>query len=314
MNKNYYKILEVEENATQKDIKASYRKLAKKYHPDTNKENKSYEEKFKQVAEAYDTLGDSEKRKNYDESRRNPYQRNNFGGFKQSGFGFEGGFGFDEFVKSAFNRNSARNNNTSRLNIKVKTQADLQDLINESEIKVLFERKLFDKSKENKEIKFKIDLRKRKYDIRKISNDYVIVIKLSGLGDELKGIRNNAWGGSEEFHAIGDLIVEIKIISKVDFKIEDGNIHENININLYDVLFNKDRDYIVNSALGKKYRLDICNPKNLSSLKFTVKSNGVVGNNNKLGDYVANLIVNSPDLSKMNNQDLKNLKDILSKV
>jgi len=313
LNKDYYNILEVEESATHKDIKTSYRKLAKKYHPDTNKENQSYEEKFKEVAEAYDTLGDSKKREVYDESRRNPYQRNGFGGFGgPSGFNGEG-FGFDEFVKSAFGKNRRGNTDNDRLNIKIKTQADLSELLDDSEINVSFKRKLFNKSEETKEIKFKINLRKRKYDIRKISSHYVVVIKISGLGDELKGVRTNTWGRPEEFHAIGDLIVEIKITSKVDFKLEDGNISENINIDLYDVLFSNEEDYIVNSILGKKYRIDISNPKNLSSLKFTVKSNGIINSSNNIGDYIANLIVNSPDLDKMNNKDIETLKGILSK-
>lgn len=62
--KDYYKILGVDKNATQDEIKKAYRKLAKKYHPDVNKNNKEAERKFKEVNEAYEVLGDEEKRKN----------------------------------------------------------------------------------------------------------------------------------------------------------------------------------------------------------------------------------------------------------
>ncbi|BDT61480.1 MAG: chaperone protein DnaJ [Flavobacteriales endosymbiont of Rhyzopertha dominica] len=64
--KNYYEILGVPKNATINEIKKAYRKLAIKYHPDKNKNNKIYEEKFKEAAEAYSVLSDTEKRKRYD--------------------------------------------------------------------------------------------------------------------------------------------------------------------------------------------------------------------------------------------------------
>ena len=57
--KDYYKILEIEENATDEQIKKSYRTLSKKYHPDVNPEGT---EKFKDIAEAYDILSNKEKR------------------------------------------------------------------------------------------------------------------------------------------------------------------------------------------------------------------------------------------------------------
>jgi len=64
--KDYYKILEVQSMADSEEIKKSYRKLALKYHPDKNPDDKQSEEKFKEIAEAYTVLSDPEKRKNYD--------------------------------------------------------------------------------------------------------------------------------------------------------------------------------------------------------------------------------------------------------
>jgi len=65
-NKDYYKILGVKKSASNEDIKKAYRKLAMKYHPDRNKENKAAEERFKEISEAYAVLSDTEKRKQYD--------------------------------------------------------------------------------------------------------------------------------------------------------------------------------------------------------------------------------------------------------
>ncbi len=65
--RDYYEILGVGKNASQEEIKKAFRKLAKRYHPDTNPNNKVSEEKFKEVSEAYEVLGTEEKRKKYDD-------------------------------------------------------------------------------------------------------------------------------------------------------------------------------------------------------------------------------------------------------
>ena len=65
--KDYYGLLGVNKDATEKDIKAAFRKLARKYHPDVNPGDKTAEEKFKKISEAYEVLSDAGKRKKYDQ-------------------------------------------------------------------------------------------------------------------------------------------------------------------------------------------------------------------------------------------------------
>lgn len=70
MSKDYYNILGVPENASQDEIKKAFRRLAKKYHPDRNRGDKSAEARFKEISEAHDVIGDEKKRQQYDMMRK----------------------------------------------------------------------------------------------------------------------------------------------------------------------------------------------------------------------------------------------------
>lgn len=88
--RDYYEALGVDSSASQDDVKRAYRKLARQYHPDVNKDDPNAAEKFKEVAEAYEVLSDSDKRAHYDQfGHADPSQGMGGGG------GFEGNFGGD---------------------------------------------------------------------------------------------------------------------------------------------------------------------------------------------------------------------------
>ena len=79
---DYYEILEIERSASQEEIKKAYRKMALKYHPDRNPDDKEAEEKFKIVNEAYQVLSDEEKRSVYDRYGKSGLEGRGFHGFE----------------------------------------------------------------------------------------------------------------------------------------------------------------------------------------------------------------------------------------
>ena len=110
--KDYYQILGLPKTATDKEIKAAYRKLARQHHPDVNSGDKSAEDKFKNVGEAYEVLSDTEKRAKYDQfgdqwksySQGSPQAGAGGGGYSDFDLGGMGGGqgGMDDFLASLF--------------------------------------------------------------------------------------------------------------------------------------------------------------------------------------------------------------------
>lgn len=121
MAKNYYEILGVDKSASKDEIKKAYRKLARKYHPDINPNNKEAENKFKEISEAYAVLSDPEKRKQYDQMGHDAFTQSgkgydysnvNFEDFRN--FNFEGFDIFDDIFGDLFGGRAGRNRSSER--------------------------------------------------------------------------------------------------------------------------------------------------------------------------------------------------------
>jgi len=135
MPRDYYDILGVSKGASDDELKKAYRKLAVKYHPDKNPDNKEAEEKFKEAAEAYSVLSDPDKRQRYDQFGHDGLKQNGFGGGGFSGQGMSmddifsqfgsifgdafGGGGFGSFFGGNTQRRATNRGADMRVNLRL---------------------------------------------------------------------------------------------------------------------------------------------------------------------------------------------------
>ena len=145
---DYYKILGVTKQSTEEEIKKAYRKLALKYHPDKNPDNKEAESKFKEISEAYEVLGNSEKRKKYDNYGFNFNNRMNYDDIF-SGFGH--GPSMDDLFGDLFGNNNRRSQYNSNIkpkgtNLRIQIGLTTEEIVFGSDKKVLLNRKIICKS------------------------------------------------------------------------------------------------------------------------------------------------------------------------
>ncbi len=234
--KDYYKILGVDKNATQEEIKRAYRKLAMKYHPDRNPGDKSAEEKFKEITEANEVLSDPEKRKKYDTLGANWKQYQHAGGgfddfFSQFGSAQSGGGrtytfsgdlgdlfgnlgGFSDFFESFFGSRGRQQESRFRSHEFGQNAAAGIDL--EADLNITLEEAF-----NGGERIINVDGKKVKIKINPGTKDGQ-KLRLKGLG------RSRIQNGQP-----GDLFLNIHILQHPFYEIKDSDLYYNLDIDVY---------------------------------------------------------------------------------
>lgn len=314
---NYYEILEVNSTASAEDIKKSYRRLSKIYHPDANSGDKNAEERFKKISEAYSIISDPNKRNQYDLK---------LNGSKINATSFEEWVNNmnDEFKetysrRSGFSSSRFRNpkQNIDHLNINKTLEVDIKNLVTSDPIQLIYEKieiaPDMKSAKVTKTLNIKINLREKYIGMYEKEGSYFINIRLSKMGNEtVRGITNIISGNTEKIVSIGDLNIEIKILINNDrIKIEDGDIIHEIDTTLDKVLFKKEKIRI-DTIFNKSYNAEITTPKYLNKLSFNIRDLGFVKKNGLLGSYIIKFNIIAPDLSKLTKDEINVLKNVIT--
>ncbi len=279
--KDYYKTLGLESSADEKAIKTAYRKLARKYHPDVSKE-KDAEDKFKEVAEAYEVLKSPEKRAEYDELRKYGQQGQSFqpppGWQSRGGTGFNddmsGASDYSDFFESVFGGAGAgRFHGSGRSNSRRG-----QDI--EMELPLLLEE---NQGEERKKIAFQLPQnRPDGQPLPAISKTLNVRIP-PGIGNgeriRLKGQGGPGLGGAPN----GDLYLIIRLVPHPLFDVEGQNLILTVPLAPWEAVLG---GHITVPTLSGKISLRI--PANTQSgQRLRIKGKGLLGKSGEPGDLYA---------------------------
>ncbi len=289
--KDYYKTLGVGKQASQDEIKKAYRKLAVKYHPDKNKGDKSAEERFKEVSEAYEVLGNPEKRKQYDMLGANWKQYQN-AGFNKShsagggpggaySYGFQGdpsdffgeASGFSDFFASFFGGGSRKSKSgfdqgfggfgfePAGADLEGELSISIQEAYNGTE-------RIIDAGGE----KIKVKIKPSAYD---------------GLKLRIKGKGQKVPGGQA-----GDLFLRINVLPNNIYERKGNDLYMEIPLDLFTAFLGGKQEVI---SLSGHLMVNIPEgTQNGKQLRLKGKGMPVYGNPGKYGDLYVKLNVQLP--------------------
>jgi len=303
--KDYYELLGVSKNATEKEIKQAYRRLARKYHPDVNPGDKSAEARFKEVNAAYEVLSDSEKRKKYDQFGENWQYADQFAGQQWSPFGGFSGFtgkagpgATYEFVDlsdmgnlgglgdilGGFFRGSGARTKTRRprrgQDIEYHTEVTLEEAYNGST------RVVTDMAGHRLEVKIPPGVKDSSR------------VKVAGRGEPAPG------GGPS-----GDLYLVVSVKPHHMFQCKDSDLHVEVEVTLADAVLGG--EVSVPSLKGKKFALKIP-PETQNGKVFRLAGQGMprMGDTKK-GDLFAKVKVVLPEkLTEREKELFRELKSL----
>ena len=287
---NYYKILGISKTASEADIKKAYRKLARKYHPDLNPNDKVAEKKFKEINEANEVLSNPENRKKYDQYGEHWQHAEEYEKVKQqqrsqrSYQGTSGGYSeedFSEFFENMFGGSASSGGGGRQVKFRgqdfnTELQLDLKDVY------TTHKRTL---TVNNKNIRITIPAG--------VENGQIIKIK----GHGGKGVN----GGPN-----GDLLIQFSIINHSKFKRDKDNLHVTVDLDLYKALLGGE---LMIDTFNGKVKLKI-KPETQNGTKVKLKGKGFpkYKKDGQFGDLYVTYQIKLP--TKLSNQEKNLIKQL----
>lgn len=284
--KDYYEVMGLEKTAKQADIKSTYRKLAKKYHPDLNPDDKKAQEKFKEISEAYEVLGDEKKRKQYDQFGQGGFS--NGQSFDPSAYGFggqnggsysyssTGGADFSDFFNMVFGGAGGRRQAPQRQSYESKLEISIEEGY----------------SGTSKQVSLNIE--------GSVKNITVKVPKGITPGKKVKV-------KGEKFGVDADILFKISFRESKDLTLDGLNLTKRVEVLPWEAYFG---EKIVIQTLSGKIKINIPE-KSESGKKMRLAKKGYTDLKGKTGDlYVEITIVNPPSLSEEELELYEKLKEI----
>lgn len=254
---DYYKILEIQNSASEADIKVAYRKLARKYHPDLNQNDENAKKKFQQINEANEVLSDPEKRKKYDKygkdwkhadefEKANQQQAQSRTSGRQQSYGSSGGDfsgDFSEFFESMYGSGAGGRTRQTKFrgqDLNAELHLNLMDVYKTQQQTLTIN---------GKNIRLTIPAG--------VENGQVI--KIAGHGT--LGVNGGPYG---------DLYITFTIVNHSKFKREGSNLYATVDLDLYTALLGGDLQV---DTLDGKVKLKIA-PETQSNTKVKLKGKG----------------------------------------
>lgn len=304
---DYYKLLDLDKSASQSDIKKAYRKLARKYHPDLNPNNKEAQHKFQQINEAHEVLSDPGKRKKYDqygkdwqhadayeEAKKQEQSSGNYAGGKynqkagfggnQGGYSYSGDFDedtFSDFFEDMFgsrarSQGAGRGGHFKGQDFNAELQLKLSDVYTSHKQTLTVN---------GKNIRLTIPAG--------VENGQTIKIK----GHGGPGVQ----GGPK-----GDLYITFNILNDTSFKREKENLYQNLDLDLYTALLGGE---ITTRTFNGTVKLNV-KPETQPGGKVKLKGKGfpIYKKKGEFGDLIITYNIKMP--TKLSDQEKKIIKEL----